>query len=260
MTASPVSASAVSFRPETRAYIDGELRDSVTGLTADNINPATEEILGTCTDAGAEDMDAAIAAARRAFDATDWSTNREFRRHCLMQLHEALQQEKEEIRAELIAEVGATLALTYIPQLEWPLADAVRWPGAVHRQLRVGAEARTGGPARRTLRPGGGEGTHRRGGCDHAVELPVRDHQQQNGSGLGHRQHHGSQAGHRDAVERAAVGPDHRGEDRYPGRGGEHRSGVGQSGRPAAVDRSPHRHDLVHRIHRCRSADPAAFG
>ena len=128
MTASPVSATAVSFAPETRLYIDGELRESVTGRTADNINPATEEILGTCTDAGAEDLDAAIAAARHAFDNTDWSTNREFRQHCLMQLHEALQKEKEDIRAELIAEVGATLALTYIPQLEWPLADAVRWP------------------------------------------------------------------------------------------------------------------------------------
>ena len=128
MTASPVSAAAVAFGPETRLYIDGELRESVTGRTVDNINPATEEVLGTCTDAGAEDMDAAIAAARHAFDTTDWSTNHEFRQHCLMQLHDALHQEKEDIRAELIAEVGATLALTYIPQLEWPLADAVRWP------------------------------------------------------------------------------------------------------------------------------------
>ncbi|ORB38443.1 aldehyde dehydrogenase family protein, partial [Mycobacterium paraseoulense] len=128
MTASPVSTSSVKFNPESRLYIDGELRDSVSGRTADNINPATEEVLGVATDAGAEDMEVAVAAARRAFDSTDWSTNREFRQHCLMQLHNALQEEKEYIRAELIAEVGAPLSSTYIAQLEWPIADAVGWP------------------------------------------------------------------------------------------------------------------------------------
>ena len=128
MTASPVAASTVQFNPEARLYIDGRLRESSTGNTADNINPATEEVLGVVTDAGADDMEEAIAAARRAFDTTDWSTNHEFRQRCLMQLHEALQEEKEDIRAELIAEVGATVGMTYIAQLEWPLADAVRYP------------------------------------------------------------------------------------------------------------------------------------
>ncbi|OBI19243.1 aldehyde dehydrogenase family protein [Mycobacterium sp. E2497] len=128
MTASPVDATTVQFNPETRLYIDGRLRDSSTGKTVDNVNPATEEVLGTCTDAGAEDMEQAIAAARRAFDSTDWSTDHEFRKRCLLQLHNALQEEKEDIRAELIAEVGSTVGMTYIAQLEWPLADAVRWP------------------------------------------------------------------------------------------------------------------------------------
>ena len=128
MTASPVAASTVQFNPETRLYIDGQLRESSTGKTVDNVNPATEEVLGVATDASAEDMDLAIAAARRAFDTTDWSTDREFRKRCLLQLHEALVEEKEDIRAELIAEVGATVGMTYIAQLEWPLADAVRYP------------------------------------------------------------------------------------------------------------------------------------
>src|ERR1700712_379710 len=109
MTASPVAASTVQFNPETRLYIGGQLRDSSTGNTADNINPATEEVLGVAADAGAEDMDEAIAAARHAFDTTDWSTNHDFRQHCLEQLHDALQEEKEDMRAELIAEVGATV-------------------------------------------------------------------------------------------------------------------------------------------------------
>ncbi|HXO51412.1 MAG TPA: aldehyde dehydrogenase family protein [Mycobacterium sp.] len=128
MTASPLAATTVSFNPESRLYIDGRLRESSTGRTADNINPANEEVLGVATDAGAEDMEEAIAAARRAFDTTDWSTNHDYRQHCLEQLHDALQEEKEDIRAELIAEVGATVGMTYIAQLEWPLADAIRYP------------------------------------------------------------------------------------------------------------------------------------
>src|ERR1700752_377719 len=102
MTASPIAAATVSFNPETRLFVDGRLRDATTGRTADNVNPATEEVLGLTADAGAEDIDEAIAAARRAFDTTDWSTNREFRQRCLMQLHEALQHDKEDMRAELV--------------------------------------------------------------------------------------------------------------------------------------------------------------
>ncbi|MGX9787815.1 aldehyde dehydrogenase family protein [Mycobacterium sp. MMS18-G62] len=128
MTTSPVAASTVSFNPESRLYVDGRLRESSTGQTIDNTNPATEEVLGVASDAGPQDMEEAVAAARRAFDATDWSTNHEFRQRCLLQLHNALQEEKEQMRAELVAEVGAPLSATYIAQLEWPLSDAVRWP------------------------------------------------------------------------------------------------------------------------------------
>jgi aldehyde dehydrogenase (NAD+) len=155
MTASSVAATTVQFNPETRLYIAGTLRDSSTGKVAENINPSTEEVLGTCTDAGSEDMDEAIGAARRAFDTTDWSTNRQFRQHCLMQLHKALQEEKEDARAELIAEAGAPVGMTYIAQLDWPLADAVRWPAqhisefAWERQLEV--DAKMGEPYNRAV-------------------------------------------------------------------------------------------------------------
>lgn len=128
MTASPIAAATVNFNPEARLLINGELREAATGQAVDNLNPATEEVLGVAADAGAEDMDESIAAARHAFDTTDWSTNRALRQRCLIQLHEALQEEKEDIRAELIAEVGATVGMTYIAQLEWPLADAIRYP------------------------------------------------------------------------------------------------------------------------------------
>ena len=113
---------------ERRILVDGELRESRSGKTFDNINPATEEVLGVTTDADLTDADEAIAAARRAFDETDWSTNHAFRKKCLLQLQEALEAEREEIRAELIAEVGAPILLTYGPQLDGPLADGILWP------------------------------------------------------------------------------------------------------------------------------------
>ena len=74
------------MNPESRLFIDGELVNAASGKTYPNINPATEEIMGEVADAGREDMDQAIAAARRAFDGTDWSTNHTFRLHCLQQL------------------------------------------------------------------------------------------------------------------------------------------------------------------------------
>ena len=63
-------------RAESRLLIDGELRQADSGTTFDNLSPATGDVLGTTAAAGAEDMDAAIGAARRAFDETSWSTDR----------------------------------------------------------------------------------------------------------------------------------------------------------------------------------------
>ena len=75
---------------EVRMLIGGDLVEAASGKTFDNINPATEEVLGPVADASAEDMRAAIGAARTAFDETDWSTNRALRKRCLEKLHDAL--------------------------------------------------------------------------------------------------------------------------------------------------------------------------
>jgi aldehyde dehydrogenase (NAD+) len=117
-----------SFTPESRLLIDGELVDSESGRRFDNINPATEEVLGQVADGSHQDMGRAIAAARRAFDETDWPTNRALRRRCLEQLQEAIEAEREEMRAELVAEVGTPVMVTYSAQLDAPMEDAFRWP------------------------------------------------------------------------------------------------------------------------------------
>jgi aldehyde dehydrogenase (NAD+) len=108
--------------------IGGDLVPARSGRQFTNINPATEEVLGSVADAASEDMLDAITAARSAFDATDWSTNHALRRRCLEQLQSALEGEQEQLRAELVAEVGAPTMLTHGPQLDIPLSESLLWP------------------------------------------------------------------------------------------------------------------------------------
>ncbi|MBV9664462.1 MAG: aldehyde dehydrogenase family protein [Actinobacteria bacterium] len=108
--------------------IDGALIDAESGKTFANINPATEEHIGEVADASAADMHRAIDAARRAFDETPWSTDRALRQRCLLQLQDAIEAEREELREQLILETGCPRMLTYGPQLDAPLNEALRYP------------------------------------------------------------------------------------------------------------------------------------
>jgi phenylacetaldehyde dehydrogenase len=57
-----------------RLLIDGEWVDAVSGKTFETFNPATEESLGSVAHGAAEDIELAVAAARRCFDDehSDW--------------------------------------------------------------------------------------------------------------------------------------------------------------------------------------------
>src|SRR5580658_3052325 len=118
----PVSAG------EVRMLIDGELVEATSGKRFDNVNPATEEVLGEVADASAEDMQRAIDSSRRAFDETDWSTNHALRKRCMEQLQSALESEREEYREEVIAEVGTPRMMTFAAQIDWPIDEALGWP------------------------------------------------------------------------------------------------------------------------------------
>jgi aldehyde dehydrogenase (NAD+) len=103
--------------------VDGELVPATGGATFETLNPATEEPLGVAADATAADMDAAVAAARRAFDETGWSRDARLRARCLRQLRDALVAHGEEMRALTTAEVGAPTFLTSGAQYDAPVAD-----------------------------------------------------------------------------------------------------------------------------------------
>jgi aldehyde dehydrogenase (NAD+) len=107
-------------QPDRRMLIDGAL---VAGeCTFSSVNPATGAVVGYAPDATVADAEAAVAAARRAFDTTDWTTNTDLRIRCLEQLHKALVDHRDELAALTIAEVGATPALCEGPQLDAPIA------------------------------------------------------------------------------------------------------------------------------------------
>ncbi len=113
VTAEETLQRAKNIVGEARLYIDGELCEAASGKTYDNINPANEKVLGPVADAGAEDMERAIKAARRAFDETDWSVNHEKRYEILSRFAEAIKASVEDrFRPITMAEVGHTLVVT----------------------------------------------------------------------------------------------------------------------------------------------------
>ena len=186
--------------------IDGKLVDGAGRHVRRTSTRPPRTCSGEVADASKADMHRAIDAARRAFDETDWSTNRAFRKRCLEQLQEALEAEQEALREELILEAGCPRMVTHGPQLDAPLAERAHVSRQADRRVSVGD-----GPRRRVRRAHRSahhaEGLARAGGRgrrDRAVELPVRGHDQQARSGAGHRQHGGAEAGAGHALQRDA--------------------------------------------------------
>jgi len=112
--------------PIPQQYVDGKLTDAGDGATYPILNPATGAEIGRAPDSTAADVDAAIAAARRAFDETDWPTNLELRIRCLRQLHQALVDHAPELRDLTTAEVGAPVFLVNGPQFDTPV-ETLKW-------------------------------------------------------------------------------------------------------------------------------------
>lgn len=107
-TISKDSATTVKL-PDAKLYIDGELRDAASGKTFDVISPWSGQAVGKAADGGAEDVDAAIAAARRAFDTTDWATNREKRVELVTRLRDLFRANRQRLADLSVHEAGAAL-------------------------------------------------------------------------------------------------------------------------------------------------------
>jgi aldehyde dehydrogenase (NAD+) len=101
----------MTMLPEAKLYINGVIRRATGDRTYDNIGPWTGDIVGKAADASREDVDAAIAAARRAFDRTNWSSNHAFRFELMKKYRDLLYANRQQLvdisRYEAGSAIGA---------------------------------------------------------------------------------------------------------------------------------------------------------
>ena len=148
---------AVPFTDIATLYIDGK-HVPAGGGTEPVLNPATEAVIGHAPVGSAADAEAAIAAARRAFDNGPWPRKSMAERGAVMRrLHDALFAKRAEIAALIVAEVGCAQGVTNLMQVDTPLRhllsaidhardDSVRLPlETVPNMMDPSGPARLGG-------------------------------------------------------------------------------------------------------------------
>ncbi|MDI4654921.1 aldehyde dehydrogenase family protein [Xanthobacter autotrophicus] len=90
--------------------IDGAWQGAASGETAVSFDPATGAALGHFPASGKADADAAIAAARRAFERPQWAQAPRLRQMVMLRWADAMEQRAEDLARLLTAENGKTLA------------------------------------------------------------------------------------------------------------------------------------------------------
>lgn len=79
-------------------YIDGDYEPAISGKTFNVINPATEEVIAQVSEAQTEDIDVAVAAARKAFDEGEWTKMETAERsHLIYKFADLLEENREEL-------------------------------------------------------------------------------------------------------------------------------------------------------------------
>src|SRR5215813_4565407 len=96
-----------------RLLIDGKWVEAASGKTFASINPATGEVLATVAEGDAEDINRAVAAARRAFDGP-WSKIKPFERQLmLLRLADLVERHFEELSMLDTLDMGAPISRTF---------------------------------------------------------------------------------------------------------------------------------------------------
>ncbi len=96
-----------------RLLIDGRFVDATSGRTFDSLNPATGELLARVSEGDANDIDLAVAAARRAFNDGRWSEMKPFDRQTILSRFADLVEERhDEIARMDTLDMGMPLSRT----------------------------------------------------------------------------------------------------------------------------------------------------
>ena len=146
-----------STLPDALLYIDGKMTGAGGGRTFDIISPWTGEVVGKAADANADDVNAAITAARRAFDESDWALpeSRQKRLDLVKKLRDLFEANRERLSQLAVNEAGAALGavdrahvnmaldgwdeyLNVFDQVEWE-HDYGEKPafGSIHKRIGV---------------------------------------------------------------------------------------------------------------------------
>ena len=173
----PESAALANLQPTYRPFIEGEVRRRQ--RLDEDVNPATEEVLAEVGTASSDDVDRAVAAARRAYETTWGPMPGAERAKYLFRI------------ARIVAERARELAVLETLDNGKPIRESRDVD--VPRPRRTCSTTRAGPTSWST--PGSGHteavGRGRRGD---PVELPVADGRVEGGPALATRQHDRAQA------------------------------------------------------------------
>ncbi len=98
---------------EARNLIDGQWQDAASGRFEPSLNPADGSVIGRYAASGEFDAQAAIAAARCAFDRPDWSQSPRLRQQVMLNWADRLEARADELARLLTLENGKVLAQSH---------------------------------------------------------------------------------------------------------------------------------------------------
>ena len=113
-TAQPISLPRHPYADGSykKMLIDGKWEDAASGKRFDTHNPATGELLASVAEGDAEDINRAVAAARRAFEGP-WSKVKPFeRQNLLLKLADLVEKNFEELSQLDTLDMGAPISRT----------------------------------------------------------------------------------------------------------------------------------------------------
>ena len=113
--------STETLRTYTKHYINGAWVDSIGSERGDVIGASTEEVIGRIPLGAPEDVDAAVAAAKSAFETWSVSTLEE-RAEYLLRIADGLEARSEEIATLISREVGMPISISRPVQAGSPVA------------------------------------------------------------------------------------------------------------------------------------------
>ncbi|MEH7308329.1 aldehyde dehydrogenase family protein [Neobacillus drentensis] len=94
-----------------RMYINGEWVTSVSGEFFSTYNPANQEVIGTVPRGGKEDVDLAVAAAKKVFETNEWQTLKpSIRGNALYEVARRIRERSEELALIETLDTGKPLA------------------------------------------------------------------------------------------------------------------------------------------------------